>query len=144
MTWAERLDKTTSDDLTHDYDMQLESGSWFCCAVGEKLQLAEPLAGETSALGQGYLEGAIRTSDSSVYALGKKFPELISKGDVDGAKAVESAIKSLLTPELVDLIRSKYIQNMRFARKQLRAKQDEMKRLTVEAFNKKMEKFNHD
>ena len=118
-TWAQLLETVTSRHLRTEPHPEIygRHRDWFCCAVGEKLQLPKPEHPDEADEAQQILDSAIEKVSRRVHHLGKLFPRLLEKPDAPLARATVEAINIVLTPEIIEKIRKQYVKDRQFMRR---------------------------
>ena len=117
--WKNTLElaQKLGEDVDEDNKKRMDdyANNWYCCAVGEKLQL--PPASTDDSLTN--LSDAILDADVELINKGGQFSADVSNGRYDFALGTMEHIHKLMTPDVITKIQKQYITLQRKRRRVL-------------------------
>ena len=110
---AHDLDEDISDE--DQYRLKAHANNWFSCAIGEKLQIPETrMKGSMTNLWQ-----AIGNTSPELHNRGNRFASDVDLAYYDLALQTMEQIHKLMTPDIIEKIRKRYIASQRQMRRLL-------------------------
>ena len=115
MAWKNRIAATRQfDSLSFAtlQDLKRDANNWFCCSIGEKLQLPEVTKRDPQGA-HTVLGDAVRKADPNLERLGLRFGRVVAHQKFGRARQIYAEIDKLLTPEICEKITKEYIRQRR-------------------------------
>ena len=102
----------SSDDLEK---MTKRAANWYCCSIGEKLQLPEVTKRDPHRAHEAMGDSIYKVSPE-LLKLGHMFGKAVAAGHFNKARKIHLETQKLLTPEMCEQIIKVYIQRRRESR----------------------------